>query len=55
MNRRIGKIVEFDRYCKKCKHCNKKESEPPCFDCLEECFTDTGRPVMFEKRKEVSK
>ena len=31
----IYKEVYFDQFCKKCEHKDKKESEDPCFECLD--------------------
>lgn len=36
MQEDIYKIVEFDKYCKKCYHWDKDESETPCDECLAE-------------------
>lgn len=45
------KIVEFDKYCKSCKHFTKKESEDPCHDCLNEPTNINSRkPIMYEKK-----
>ena len=51
MNARI-KIVHFDEWCKKCKHCNKSESEDPCWDCLVDAVNAySHKPVKFEEDK----
>ena len=48
----IYKEVRFDQYCKKCKHCNKKEDEEPCDECLEACMNEgTNRPRLWEEKK----
>lgn len=28
------KLVEFDKYCKTCRHVKLKETEEPCYTCL---------------------
>ena len=48
----VDKEVEFHRYCVLCKHRDKKETESPCCECLEEPFnTNTGKPVKWEEKK----
>ena len=32
----LYKEVQFDKYCKKCKHKIKNENEEPCDECLSE-------------------
>ena len=45
------KIVEFDKYCKKCKHWEKAEKEDPCWDCLAEPVNeDSHRPMYYEEK-----
>ena len=42
------KIVEFDKWCSKCKHYELSESEEPCFHCLENPVNSySHRPVRF--------
>ena len=42
------KEVNFNKYCKLCKHKNIKESESPCDDCLSEPVnTNSEKPVYF--------
>ncbi len=44
------KFVDFYKYCKKCKHKDKKEIEEPCDDCLEMPVNDDShKPVLFEE------
>lgn len=44
------KIVYFGKYCKLCKHCTKKESEDPCWDCLTEPVNQNShKPLCFEE------
>ena len=49
-----NKEVYFHEYCPKCAHCDKKESEDPCWDCLEDGYNyDSHKPTKFkEKDKE---
>lgn len=48
-------IVDFEKYCKKCKHWTKSESESPCWECLEEpSREDSKRPLYFEERETKS-
>ena len=47
------KIVDFEGYCKKCKHFEKKETEDPCWNCLCNSVNyDTHKPTKFEENKE---
>ena len=44
-------IVEFDQYCKSCKHEKLAESDSPCDECLEHPVnTDTNAPFYYERR-----
>ena len=44
------KIVDFERYCKKCKYFYKGENEDPCWDCLCDSVNyNTKRPTKFEE------
>lgn len=44
------RIVEFEKYCKKCKHYKLKETKDPCNNCLDEPVNDDSRkPVYFEE------
>lgn len=46
----IEKEVRFDLYCSKCKHKSKKESEDPCWDCLNEPINENShKPLYFEE------
>lgn len=46
------KEVRFDLYCKKCKHCNKKEDEEPCDECLNNPVNlYSHKPINFEEEK----
>lgn len=45
------KEVYFEKYCPKCKHTDCKESEDPCFDCLDEPVNQySHKPVYYEER-----
>lgn len=44
------KIVEFGKYCHKCKYSDLDESEDPCWDCLDEPVNvNSHKPVKFEE------
>lgn len=44
------KIVEFDEWCKKCKHYDKGENEDPCWDCLcDPVKVASHKPTRFEE------
>ena len=46
------KIVDFHKYCKKCKHRDKHESEDPCWDCLDQPVNeDSHKPIYFEEKE----
>ena len=45
------KIVNFEKYCRTCKHSKKREYEDPCDDCLDYPVNDEGRrPVRWEAK-----
>lgn len=45
------KEVLFDKYCKLCQHKDKKETEDPCWDCLNEPGNlNSHKPVKYEER-----
>lgn len=47
----INKIVDFDKYCKMCKHKDLEESEYPCHDCLNNPTNEHSRkPIKFEEK-----
>lgn len=47
------KIVEFDKYCEKCRFKDKKESDEPCHECLIYPVNENSKkPVKFEEKKE---
>ena len=44
-------FVEFDKYCKTCKHESLKENEPPCDECLEHPVNlDSHKPYRYEPK-----
>lgn len=46
------KLVTFDKWCEKCKHYDKKESEDPCWDCLcNPVNVYSHKPVKWEEKK----
>lgn len=46
-----SKFVEFSTYCHTCKHEDKKESEDPCYDCLDNPTNiDSHKPVNWEQK-----
>lgn len=45
------KIVEYDKYCCKCKHENVPDYEDPCNECLNNPGNvDSHKPVKFEEK-----
>lgn len=45
------KIVHFDKYCKTCKHKEKKETEEPCAECLENPTNlHSHQPVKYQEK-----
>lgn len=45
------KEVYFGEYCKTCKHVDKKETDEPCDDCLNEPVnTYSHRPICWEEK-----
>lgn len=44
------KEVYFDKYCPTCKYKDLKESEDPCYECLDEPGNvDSHKPVKWEE------
>ena len=44
------KIVDFEKYCPKCKYYKRKESEDPCNDCLNQGGNiKKQKPVNFKE------
>lgn len=45
------KEVWYFKYCKSCEHFDKKESEDPCWDCLNEPFNDgSHKPTRYKEK-----
>lgn len=45
------KIVEFEKYCSKCKHKDVKEEDKPCDECLNNPVNfHSHKPVKFEEK-----
>jgi hypothetical protein len=45
------KIVDFEKYCPKCKYHKQKESEDPCNNCLNEGGNiQSQKPVNFKEK-----
>ena len=43
--------VDFEKFCKKCKHEKKKETEQPCHDCLENPMNlHSRKPTRWEEK-----
>lgn len=41
--------VDFDVYCKTCKHKDTPEVKDPCNECLDQCWNEeTRKPVKWE-------
>lgn len=47
------KIVEFGKYCPKCKHCSKSESEDPCRQCLDNPTNTWSRKPLYFKESDL--
>lgn len=46
------KIVDFEKYCPKCEHYPKSESEDPCWGCLDTpTNTWSHKPVNFKEKE----
>ena len=47
-----AKEVRFDIYCKTCKYADNKESEDPCWDCLDQGWNeDSHKPIKWEAKE----
>ena len=43
--------VYFDQFCRECKHNDKKATDEPCFECLENPVNEgSHKPINFEKK-----
>lgn len=48
----VYKEVDFHIHCTSCKHRDKKETESPCDECLEEPVNSySSKPVKWEEKK----
>lgn len=46
----IDIMVEFDKYCKTCKHCDLRGHYDPCNDCLDNPVnTNSKKPIYYEE------
>lgn len=46
------KEVFFGQYCKTCEHQEVKESEDPCYDCLNEPVrSESHKPIKWEEQR----
>ena len=46
-------IVDFEKWCPKCKYEKLKETVMPCFACLDEPVNmNTTKPIRFEAKGE---
>lgn len=46
----IEHFCDFEKYCNKCVHKEKKEIDSPCDECLDTPVNEyTDRPVHFSK------
>ena len=46
------KFVDFEKYCKTCKHKNVKEVEDPCNECLDQgANLNSEKPIKYEEVK----
>ena len=51
MNHDDYREVDFNKYCKTCKHEEVKEVENPCNECLDEPYNEyTDKPVKWEEK-----
>lgn len=52
MNNDGMKFVNFDEYCKTCRHYDKSEDSDPCSECLIEPANQySHKPVKWEEKK----
>lgn len=46
------KIVDYDKWCSKCRYYLKEDTSEPCNECLENpAVVDSRKPLMFKKSK----
>lgn len=49
-------IVEFDKYCKTCKHKELEDKYDPCCDCLDNPTNINSRkPIHYEEDEKLVK
>lgn len=45
-------IVDYEKWCKLCKHEELSEYKMPCFECLDvPTNMNTTKPIRFEEKK----
>lgn len=44
-----GYIVQYERWCDKCKYKAKNENDELCDECLSNPVTPTGAPLKYEE------
>lgn len=45
-------LVNFEKYCKTCKHYKVDEVKDPCNECLDSgANRNTDKPVLWEKKE----
>ena len=50
----FNKIVQFDKYCEKCIHYDKDQSEFPCDDCLSNPTNiNSNKPIYFKEKEKT--
>mgnify|MGYP003295556049 CR=1 FL=1 len=42
-------IVQYERWCGKCKYKAKNENDELCEECLSNPITDDGSPLKYDK------
>lgn len=47
-------LVDFEKWCKTCKHHDKPENESPCWECLDEPTNiDSRKPILWTKNPDT--
>ena len=50
------KIIDFDKFCKTCKHRDVIEYEDPCNECLDcPARLNSQRPLNYKEDEELTK
>ena len=50
----VDQMVDYDKFCKSCKHRKLKGHYDPCNDCLDNpANTNTNKPMYYEKDEDV--